>query len=622
MNKSRIYIEKISVQGLSMPNAEIIFEKGVNIITGSSDSGKSYVFKCIDYVLGSDTIPKDVPEAAGYSDVYLQICTSKSERFTLHRSLLQVSDITVSKSNIENFEISKKEILGRKNNTKSGNNISEFLLTLMDVNEIYLKTNANNKTKKISFRDIAKLTLIDETRIITETSPVYLSANNYYELTFEKSVFKYLLTQQSDNSAVEIEEPKIFESRIKGKIEFINFQIQNRNLLLENLITEKTSIASEDVQLRLDELLFKIEESSNKINSLSEQRATSFTNFQTLKSKNLYLNELLKRFFLLEEHYNNDLNRLEFIQEGESILSQLITNDCPVCGTKLNESHINCISNNSNKKQLSESIKIEYQKVKLKVNDLKGTIVSTKNELANNDSIIKSYELKINEVNSELNEKLIPLKTKFQSEFDSIVNLKQLESKINSIDDEIKWLGNSKNDLEVELLNKPKSSIANIDFENKILNEFSDKVQQLLIDWNYSNHVTVSFNTKHKIFDIEISGRARNSHGKGVRAITYTSFILGLQDYCIENNKPHPGFVILDSPLTTYHSNQKREENDEIAKDMQESFFEYLTTISDNRQIIIFDNKIPEIKYINRFNYIEFSKNNNTLRKGFFYNKK
>lgn len=620
MNKSRIYIEKISAQGLSMPNAEIIFEKGVNIITGSSDSGKSYVFKCIDYVLGSDTIPKDIPEAAGYSDVYLQICTSKSERFTLHRSLLQVSDITVSKSNIENFKISKKEILGRKNNTKSGNNISEFLLTLMDVNEIYLKTNANNKTKKISFRDIAKLTLIDETRIITETSPVYLSANNYYELTFEKSVFKYLLTQQSDNSAVEIEEPKIFESRIKGKIEFINFQIQNKNLLLENLITEKTSIASEDVKLKLDELLFKIEESSNKINSLSEQRTTFFTNLQTLKSKNLYLNELLKRFFLLEEHYNNDLNRLEFIQEGDSILSQLITNDCPVCGTKLNESHIDCISNNSNKKQLSESIKIEYQKVKLKLNDLEGTIVSTKNELANNDSVIKSYELKINEVNSELNEKLIPLKTKFQSEFDSIVNLKQLESKINSIDDEIKWLGNSKNDLEVELLNKPKNTIANIDFENQVLNEFSKKVQQLLVDWNYSNHVSVLFNLNHRVFDIEISGRARNSHGKGVRAITYTSFILGLLDYCIENNRPHPGFVILDSPLTTYHSNQKREENDEVGKDIQESFFEYLSTVSIDRQIIIFDNKLPNIKYINKFNYIEFSKNNDTLRNGFFPN--
>lgn len=618
MNKSRIYIEKISVQGVSLPNAEIIFEKGVNIITGASDSGKSYVFKCIDYILGADTIPKDIPEADGYSDVYLQICTNKSERYTLHRSLLYSTDITYARSNIENFKISKKNILGKKNNTKNGENISEFLLNLIEINDVYLKTNANNKTKKISFRDIAKLTLIDESRIITETSPIYLSSNNYLDFTFEKSVFKYLLTEQSDNYAIEIEEPKVFESRIKGKIEFINFQIQNKNLLLENIITDKVNITSEELQLKLDELLTKIEESSNKINSLSESRTAFFIELQTIKSKTLYLNELLKRFYLLEEHYNNDLNRLEFILDGESVLSQLISKDCPICGTHLKDGHLDCINNNSNKKQLSESINIEYQKVKIKLNDLKETVISTKKELSSNEYVIKNYELKISEINLEINEKLIPLKTKFQNEFDSIVNLKQLESKINSIYDEIKWLGNNKNDLEVELLNKPKNSIANIDFENKILNEFSDKVQQLLIDWNYSNHVTVSFNIKHKVFDIEISGRARNSHGKGVRAITYTSFILGLQDYCIENNKPHPGFVILDSPLTTYHSNQKREENDEIAKDMQESFFEYLSSISEDRQIIIFDNKIPENKYIDKFNYIEFSKNNNTLRRGFF----
>lgn len=618
MNKSRVYIEKISVQGNSHPNAEIIFEKGVNIITGASDSGKSYVFKCIDYILGSDTIPKDIPEADGYNDVYLQICTNKSERYTLHRSLLHPSDITYTRSNIENFKISKKDILGRKNNTKNGKNISEFLLNLIEINDVYLKTNANNKTKKISFRDIAKLTLIDESRIITETSPVYLSPNNFLDFTFEKSVFKYLLTEQSDNSAIEIEEPKVFESRIKGKIEFINFQIQNKNLLLENIITDKINITSEELQFKLDELLSKIEESSNKINSLSESRTTYFVQLQTIKSKTLFLNELLKRFNLLEEHYNNDLNRLEFILDGESVLSQLISKDCPICGTQLNDGHLDCINNHSNKKQLSESINIEYQKVKIKLNDLKETVFSTKKELSKNEDVIKSYELKINEINLEINEKLIPLKTKFQDEFDSIVNLKQLESKINSIHDEIKWLGNSKNDLEVELLNKPKSSLANIDFENKILNEFSEKVKQLLVDWNYSSHVTVSFNINHRVFDIEISGRARNSHGKGVRAITYTSFILGLQDYCIDNNKPHPGFVILDSPLTTYHSNQKREENDEIKKDMQDSFFEYLSTISDDRQIIIFDNKIPPIKYIDKFNYIEFSKNDNTLRKGFF----
>ena len=139
MNKSRFYIEKISVQGESKSNAEIKFEKGVNLITGSSDSGKSFVFKCIDYILGAETPPKVIPEARGYSNIYLQIKTNNGERFTLQRNLKNLSDITYTRSTIENFKTAPKTVLGRKNNTKNGNNISEFLLSLIDINEVYLK---------------------------------------------------------------------------------------------------------------------------------------------------------------------------------------------------------------------------------------------------------------------------------------------------------------------------------------------------------------------------------------------------------------------------------------------------------------------------------------------------
>ena len=120
------------------------------------------------------------------------------------------------------------------------------------------------------------------------------------------------------------------------------------------------------------------------------------------------------------------------------------------------------------------------------------------------------------------------------------------------------------------------------------------------------------------MFDLSISGRGRNSHGKGVRAVSYSAFTFGLLDYCFEQSKPHPGFIILDSPLTTYHNNQKRENGDEVTSNMQESFFLNIVGVKKDRQIIIFDNKIPPSSIIDKVNYIQFSNQENSVRKGFF----
>src|SRR5690606_14910697 len=137
---------------------------------------------------------------------------------------------------------------------------------------------------------------------------------------------------------------------------------------------------------------------------------------------------------------------------------------------------------------------------------------------------------------------------------------------------------------------------------------FAEHTEKYLKAWKFPGLTTVEFNSSHRVFDLTISGRGRNSHGKGVRAISYSAFTFGLLDYCIEKSKPHSGFIVLDSPLTTYHNNQKRETDDEVNSDMQESFFKSLTGIKDDRQIIILDNKVPPSEIIHKFNYIQFSK--------------
>lgn len=617
----RFYIEKLIVTGQGVKEATLKFSKGANLIVGSSDTGKSYVYQCIDYLLGAANCPKvDIPESMGYSETYLQIKTDDKRVFTIYRNLKTPSKASVTQTVYEKYSTSPKTVLGEKNATLNGENISEFLLGLMGVKDVSLKTNASNKTRKLSFRDISQLSLIDESRIITEGSPVYFSMSNFLDFTVEKSAFRYLLTENVDNELVEKEEKKVFESRIKGKMEFIDSLVLSKNKAIETLQNSTSKFTSEEINIQVSKLLEKLEASTKRIEELTSKREVDFNELQKLKSSNLQNNEILKRFYLLRDHYKNDLNRLTFIIEGEFLFKQLITKDCPICGTHMDEEHLKCLATNIENKAIGESVKIEGRKIGLKLEDLNSTITTTERDKTINDVLITKMEKELDVVNKELNSELLPLQQNFQTQISQLINQNKIEQEILSAKTDITKLFLDKEGLEKELKSKSKPEEAKVDLGYTILKSFSEHVEKFLKAWKFPGLTSVEFNDKHKIFDLIISGRGRNSHGKGVRALSYSAFVFGLLDYCIAKSKPHSGIIVLDSPLTTYHNNQKREKDDEIAPDMQELFFKDLAKVKDDRQIIILDNKIPPSDVISKINYIQFSNEANSIRKGFFPN--
>jgi len=78
----------------------------------------------------------------------------------------------------------------------------------------------------------------------------------------------------------------------------------------------------------------------------------------------------------------------------------------------------------------------------------------------------------------------------------------------------------------------------------------------------------------------------------------------------------HPGFVVLDSPLTTYKEKDKKDGVDEtITKGTKEKFYEMLAE-QKNGQIIIFDNEEPSSTVKKKINYLHFSGDSSVGRKG------
>jgi hypothetical protein len=117
--------------------------------------------------------------------------------------------------------------------------------------------------------------------------------------------------------------------------------------------------------------------------------------------------------------------------------------------------------------------------------------------------------------------------------------------------------------------------------------------------------------------DLIISGRRRATEGKGLRAISHAGFVIGLMMYCHQAGRPHPGLVVLDSPLVTY---KRRDvgQGEAIPDDVKTAFFSVLSAMSPDAQIIVLENEDPPAAVQTRINYQHFSRSREIGRYGFF----
>ncbi|OJY66547.1 MULTISPECIES: DUF2026 family protein [unclassified Rhizobium] len=57
------------------------------MVTGDSDTGKSYLLRLVDYVLGAEELKKVIDEAAGYETAWVEFANNDGEMLTLERHL-------------------------------------------------------------------------------------------------------------------------------------------------------------------------------------------------------------------------------------------------------------------------------------------------------------------------------------------------------------------------------------------------------------------------------------------------------------------------------------------------------------------------------------------------------
>ncbi len=606
------YIKKLKVVGDGKEDSEIVFERGLNVIHGPSNTGKSYIFQCIDYVFGATKI-KNIPESIGYSKIYVEIRNlDNNEPITILR-FLNSTDIFYCCCSIEEFDDNHHfEKLKSKHDPDSDDNISKFLLKQIGINENkYLIKNKDGKKVTLGFRAITHLSLISETDIISEDkSPVVETQST--QQTYSKSVFRYLLTKQDDIACAEIEKAEIRKAKNEAKIDYIKEEILSLTQEKEKLIEDKETFDIDGI--------YNLDYYKNKINEIEKVVKLKRQELHNINAANNKLNlqksktqMMLDKFQLLKRQYLSDMDRLDFSTVGDSLLSQIATHHCPLCDSEVpkdiekvnHDDIVNCCNDEKAK------IQFNLKELEVSINDLAEELRQIDEMLLLGEEKTKEYDKEIAQISAK---DLKPLRVVIKA----LIEQAKIDCKISDIGSTIKRKSGEIITFEESKKVKEDSVTEGLVINQQIYNELCEEIKNALISCGYADVEKVTFDVKTQ--DIEIDGVHRLSNGKGYRAFFYAIFSAALMIYLQKLQHSFMHVIVLDSPLTTLKESEIAEASadDFVDNSLQDGLFTFFADSFNDKQAIIIDNKQPPKSLLGKYHDITFTKGRSEGRYGFF----
>ena len=586
------YIEKIIVTGSGKTDSIIELSNGVNIIYGPSNTGKTYIVKCIDYMFGSEREPIDI--STGYQYIKIIVRT-------------QCGTITMSRKIGEN----KIEVSSNDNNVPSGKyatkasrtnydkTINSVWLSLIGINDLHLViSNENYKKQILSWRTFSHMFMLTETKIISEYSAILSGRDTSNTAVIASLIF--LLSGQ-DFAETETKDTKEIKEAKKNAVKaYINkelFRLSERNQELLAQLKENPNI---DIAVEIEKIMAEISTNEKRINSSIEENQKILAQLYE-KNENLSeCNVLLNRYDELTTQYDADLKRLNFIVDGEANLNASFSTHCPFCDSEV------VVKKNQN---YIDAAKSDYKKIKLQAKDLESAskeLRSEKLRLEQEIGTLMAKKKSIEElIEKELKPQVFNLKEKLSTYKDAIECQKEIDILKKLSEQKTADMIENDIDEESELKFKVKEHL-----DYSFINELSNGIKSFLENCNYDNLLSVIFDKAD--MDIVINGKKKSSNGKGYNAYFNSVVAIVLSRYMESKAKYSPDFLVLDSPILSL----KEKETKKPSETMRNTLFENIVDNQKGIQTIVIENEIPEINYKDA-NIIHFTKEKNNGRYGF-----
>lgn len=586
------YIEKIIVTGSGKTDSIIELSNGVNIIYGPSNTGKTYIVKCIDYMFGSEREPIDI--STGYQYIKIIVRT-------------QCGTITMSRKIGEN----KIEVSSNDNNVSSGKyatkasrinydkTINSIWLSLIGVNDMHLViSNENYKKQILSWRTFSHMFMLTETKIISEY-PAILSGRDTSNTAVIASLI-FLISGQ-DFAETETKDTKEMKEAKKNAVKaYINKELFGLSERSQELLAQLKENPNVDIAVEIEKIMAEISQNEKRINNSIQENQKILAQLYE-KNENLSeCNVLLNRYNELTTQYDADLKRLNFIVDGEANLNGAFSTHCPFCDGEV------VVKKNKN---YIDAAKSDYKKIKLQAKDLESASKELRTEKLSLEQEIGTLMAKKKSTEELIEKELKPqvsiLKEKLSAYKDAIECQKEIDILKKLSEQKTADMIENDTDEESELKFKVKEHL-----DYSFINELNNGIKLFLENCNYDNLLSVVFDKAD--MDIVINGKKKSSNGKGYNAYFNSVVAIVLSRYMKSKAKHSPDFLVLDSPILSL----KEKETKKPSETMRNTLFENIVDKQKGIQTIVIENEIPDINYKD-VNIIHFTKEKNNGRYGF-----
>jgi archaellum component FlaC len=619
-----LHLHFIRFLGPDKEPAEYVFHDGLNILWGSSDTGKTFLVQSIDYMLGAGGLLRDIPEKIGYDRILLGLTTPDGKDYTLQRSMdggafLRYDGLHKMAPSAQK----DAKTLSAGHNAKNYTNLSNWLLQEVGLDKKEILYSKSRGTKKsLGFRALAHLSVIIYPHITTDQSPVL--SGQWTERTRDYGVFRLLLTGVDDSSvtpetaiatkdkAVVVERPPLSPDVMGQMISDYEDELSQMSDNPDGLDDEETKIDDQ-----LDKLASSLRTMEGRLSETTKERKNVYDEFIRLTARRDEISELQQRFKLLDAQYTNDIKRLIAIEESGQFFVLREPMACPLCGAAPEGQHHEAACD-GNVTAVTQAAAAEIEKIKLLQQELHETVetlyketIAIGDQRGTQQALLKGYQ-------DQIDTALSPNFTEARRQHTALIERRAVVRQAVMIHKRIKGL---RRQLDEPVVREPKVPVEDSESTEQIesyipkgvLRDFSKTVEAILKEWHFPPPRDVYFDETNK--DVVIGGKLRGNRGAGLCAITYSAFTLALFEYCRSRNMPHPGFVILDSPLIAYKEPKIEDENIS-GTDLKPRFYEHLSSFAGSQQIFVVDNTEPPPDFLGRA--IHFTHNPAIPRYGLF----
>lgn len=605
--KPAFWIASITVAGHhTKPDSSVTFKQGLNVVCGPSNTGKSWVLQCVDYMFGMDAKDFALDEGSGYTEIQMKVHSDRGT-LTLTRPIGQGNNnIEVTSSDARVPSGTYKRTGGK--NAALLNHVWLLLAGFQNPETLKVIKNKNFELQALTLRSMWHALYADEDRISIKT-PILLHPQKTSQTAGQSALAAFITDKDyaAYAQAESVETKQLRNNAIIEYLEPIPAQLQSR---IDQLVADLGGSDPAHLEHQISTLKEEVEKVKSHIRAAAQQGQQVVKKLQHTREQLAESTSLASRYEELASSYRAKISRFDFVHEGHVLMgSAPESRECPVCSQHVPESGSNLVPAPDPK---------ERQTLKAHLQGLLQTLAQMevdRRPLVDTEKHLTSESARIT---ADIRDKLEP-------QLQELTALLAQNNAIVATRTELEQSRMRKEDVEAELLERKTRTFPKGNFNalDEFPDEFWEQMDTGLLDTlgacAFPGLKTVSFS--REIFDAVVNGKIKARQGKGYRSFVNTSVMLTLRDFLASEDSAHNlGLLLIDTPLLGLDDPQLDPELLEVRETIPLALYEYLVNKQEAGQVIIADNTkfMPEIEQFEASaNFIIFTKRADEGRYGF-----